>query len=285
MTPSRATLLFSCLDRRGIVAEIAAFINAGGGNIVNSSQHNDPESNTFFMRVEWDIDPELMAHHQIEEHFAPIASRLDLDSKLYFSHQTTRIALFVSKALHCLYDLLLRHREGDLAADVAMVVSNHRAAQEVADWFGVPFFHFPIDAASKAIVEERQIALLQREGIDLVVLARYMQILTERFVDAFPNRIINIHHSFLPAFVGARPYHQAFERGVKIIGATSHYASADLDQGPIIDQDVIHISHRDQVADIVRKGSNLERVVLARAVRLHLEHRVQVFRNKTILFN
>ena len=208
-----------------------------------------------------------------------------LDSKLYFSDRTARVALFVSKVQHCLYDLLLRHREGELAADIVMVVGNHRNAEKTAEWFGVPFYHTPIDPQSKSAVEERQIALLQSENIDVVVLARYMQILTPRFVAAFPHRIINIHHSFLPAFIGARPYHQAFLRGVKIIGATSHYVDVELDRGPIIEQDVARISHRDQVAEIVRKGSNLERVVLSRAVRLHIEHRVLVFRNKTILFD
>jgi formyltetrahydrofolate deformylase len=282
---SKAVLLFSCPDARGIVAEVSQFIFTYSGNIVHSSQHNDAETGTFFMRVEWDLGEFQLARDQIGPSFEALARRFRMDWMLKFSDRRTRVAIFVSKYDHCLFDLLLRNKERELDAEIALIVSNHENLKHIADWFGIPFYWFPVTKENKHEVEKQEIELLQREEIDLVVLARYMQILTEQFVDAFPNRIINIHHSFLPAFVGARPYHQAFERGVKIIGATSHYVTARLDEGPIIEQDVTRITHRDSIQDLVSKGRNLERLVLSRAVELHLEHRVLVYRNKTVVFD
>jgi formyltetrahydrofolate deformylase len=282
---SKAVLLFSCPDARGIVAEVSQFIFTYSGNIVHSSQHNDAETGTFFMRVEWDLGEFQLARDEIGPSFEALARRFRMDWMLKFSDRRTRVAIFVSKYDHCLFDLLLRNKERELDAEIALIVSNHENLKHIADWFGIPFYWFPVTKENKHEVEKQEIELLQREEIDLVVLARYMQILTEQFVDAFPNRIINIHHSFLPAFVGARPYHQAFERGVKIIGATSHYVTARLDEGPIIEQDVTRITHRDSIQDLVSKGRNLERLVLSRAVELHLEHRVLVYRNKTVVFD
>ncbi len=279
---NHAIFLFRCPDRVGIVAAVSQFIARRGGNIVDSSQHS--EEGEFFMRVEWSFDSESVSREMLREQCGELAERFNMEWRLRFSDQWARLAIFVSRQTHCLYDLLLRHREGDLSAEVALVISNHRDAEPIADWFGVPFHYFAIDKERRDEVEREEIALLTRERIDVIALARYMQILTSQFVDAFPNRIINIHHSFLPAFVGARPYHQAFNRGVKIIGATSHYVTADLDQGPIIEQGVTRVSHRDSVDELLRKGRNIERVVLNRAVRLHLEHRVLTSGNKTVVF-
>ncbi|TVQ98115.1 MAG: formyltetrahydrofolate deformylase [Spirochaetaceae bacterium] len=281
----KAILQLSCPDARGIVADVSHFIFSYGGNIIHSSQHQDPETGTFFMRVEWDTSGFSVPAEKISAAFEPIAAKFSMDVHLHFPDRRIRTAIFVSRQGHCLFDLLLRNREGEIDTDIALIVSNHPDMEETARWFGIPYHHFAINADTKAEVEQRQIALLKEQGIDLIILARYMQILSPNVVDAFPNQIINIHHSFLPAFVGARPYHQAFSRGVKIIGATSHYVTADLDQGPIIEQDVTRVTHRDTVEDLVQKGRNLERVVLSRAVELHLEHRVLVFGNKTVVFD
>lgn len=237
------------------------------------------------MRVEWDMSDFSLPPAKITQAFEPIAIKFSMDFRIAFSDKRTRVAIFVSKYLHCLYDLLLRSAEGEIEADIAAVISNHQKAEAVAAFFDVPFHHVPVGSESKAEAEREQKRIVAESGADVLVLARYMQILSEEFVGGFENRIINIHHSFLPAFVGARPYHQAFERGVKVIGATSHYVTADLDQGPIIDQDVVRISHRDSVPDLVQKGRNLEKLVLSRSVQLHLEHRILVFRNKTIVFD
>ncbi|TVQ22306.1 MAG: formyltetrahydrofolate deformylase [Spirochaetaceae bacterium] len=280
----QAILLFSCPDQRGIVADVAGFIAGIGGNILDSSQHNDIETGTFFMRVEWDLSGLTIAHDQIEPRFQKIAERYNMDAQVHFRPRRPRVAVFVSKQLHCLYDLVLRMRQGEIEADICAVISNHAAAQEVTDAFGLPFYHVEVSDQNRADAEARQQAILEETGAEVVVLARYMQILSDGFVDRWHRKAINIHHSFLPAFVGAKPYHQAFTRGVKIIGATSHYVTAELDQGPIIEQDITRISHRDQVADLVRKGRNLERLVLQQAVKLHVEHRVLIFGNKTIVF-
>ena len=280
----RAVLLLSCPDARGIVAEVSHFIYTYNGNIIHSSQHDDEQSSTFFMRIEWDISDFTLPAEKIRAAFEPIAIKFEMSYTLEFSDKVPRLAVFVSRQDHCLFDLLLRNKEGEIGGEIALIASNHRDHENVAEWFGIPFYHFPVTKETRAEVEREQIDLLRRESIDLVVLARYMQILSGQFVEAFPNRIINIHHSFLPAFVGAKPYHQAFERGVKIIGATSHYVTENLDQGPIIEQDVTRVSHRDSVEDMVQKGKNLEKVVLARAVRLHVEHRVLAYRNKTVVF-
>ncbi len=281
---STAVLLLSCPDTRGIVAEVSHFIFAYGGNILQSDQYSDPETKTFFMRVVWDLAEFKLPQEKIPGAFEAIAIEFDMNYRIEYSLRRTRMAIFVSKYDHCLYDLLLRNREGETHADIALILANHRDTESIAKYFDIPFHYFPITADTRDSVEEKQIELLRAESVDLVVLARYMQILSERFVEEFKDRIINIHHSFLPAFVGAKPYHQAYSRGVKIIGASSHYVTADLDQGPIIEQDVARISHKDSVHDLIMKGRNLEKMVLTRAVKLHLEHRILVFRNKTVVF-
>ncbi|MFP4363498.1 MAG: formyltetrahydrofolate deformylase [Spirochaetia bacterium] len=283
-TPESAILLFSCPDKRGIVAEVSHFICTYEGNILQSDQHNDHETNTFFMRVEWDISEFTVAKDKIAQAFEPIAEKFNMSWRIEFSSHRMRMAIFVSKYEHCLYDLLLRWKSGELKADIAMIISNHDKAKSIAEHFQIPFYHFPVKKESKEEVEQEQIQLLKKENIDLIVLARYMQILTSNFTSAFKNKIINIHHSFLPAFVGAKPYHQAFTRGVKIIGATSHYVTPELDQGPIIEQDVTRISHRDDIKKLIQKGKSLEQRVLSHAVQMHLEHKVHVFKNKTIVF-
>ena len=280
----RAILLLWSPDRPGIVAEVSHFIFTYGGNIIDSSQHHDPVSDTFLMRIEWDLENFALPEEKITPAFEPIAIKFGMTFQLKFSSRTSRIAIMVSTYDHCLYDLLLREREGETQADIRMIISNHEKLKPVAELFDVPFHYVPVTKENKHRAEETQLALLREEKIDLVVLARYMQILTPAFIEAFPNAIINIHHSFLPAFVGAKPYHQAYERGVKIIGATSHYVTVDLDQGPIIEQDVTRVSHRDSISTMIQKGRDLERLVLSRAVKLHLQHRVMPLGNRTVVF-
>ncbi|MFW5684918.1 MAG: formyltetrahydrofolate deformylase [Spirochaetota bacterium] len=281
----RAILLLWSPDRPGIVAEVSHFIFTYGGNIIDSSQHNDPVSDTFLMRIEWDLSGFALPEEKIGPAFEPIAIKFGMTFRLEFSSRTTRMAILVSQYDHCLYDLLLRNREGETHAEIRLILSNHQSLRPVAELFGVPFHHIPVKRGEKQAAEQRQLELLREHEIDLVVLARYMQILSPGFVGAYPNRIINIHHSFLPAFVGAKPYHQAYERGVKIIGATSHYVTDDLDQGPIIEQDVTRVTHRDSIESMVRKGRDLEKLVLSRAVKLHLEHRVMALGNRTVVFD
>ncbi|KGE73832.1 formyltetrahydrofolate deformylase [Spirochaeta lutea] len=278
-------LLLSCPDTQGIVAEVSHFIFTYGGNILDSHQHSDGESGTFFMRVEWSLAGFKIPMEKIHTAFEPVALKFDMDFRIHFSSRATRMAIMVSQYDHCLYDLILRNREGETHADIRLVIGNHPQMEEICQAFEIPFYHVPVAKKNKAEAEARQIELLREHEIDLVVLARYMQILSDDFVSTFPNRIINIHHSFLPAFIGAKPYHQAFARGVKIIGATSHYVTADLDQGPIIEQDVTRISHKDSVHNLIMKGRNLEKLVLSRAVKLHLEHRVLAYGNKTVVFD
>lgn len=280
-----ATLLVSCADRRGIVASLAQVLYGHGANISDSDQHSDPIAQQFFQRIRFDISELQTDRGTLERAIAEVASRFGMSYRLSYGAQTKRVALFVSRLDHCLYDLLLRHRAGELACEIAIVISNHPDLSAVARQFSVPFYVFPVEAGNKLDQEEKQRALLEEQRIDLVVLARYMQILTEQFVRHYPARIINIHHSFLPAFVGGKPYHQAYARGVKLIGATAHYATAALDEGPIIEQDVVRCSHRDSVEDLVRKGRDLEKVVLARALRSHLDDRVLVYGNKTVVFD
>ncbi len=279
-----AILLISCPDRKGILAEVTGFIAKNGGNILHADQHIDFQSSTFFMRIEWELDGFLLPKEKIEEAFRPIAEKFSMDYQLHFSSEVKNVAIFVSRYDHCLYDLLYRFKARELPGNLKLVISNHTDLKPVVEMFGIPFYHFPKNRENKLSVEEMEIELLEREGIDLVVLARYMQILSDRFVNRFRNRIINIHHSFLPAFVGAKPYHRAYQRGVKIIGATSHYVTEELDQGPIIEQDVVRVSHRDSVEDMVRKGRDLEKVVLSRAVKWHLENKILVYDNKTVIF-
>ncbi len=280
-----AVLLISSPDRKGLVARISDFVFRHNGNILHADHHIDDEANLFLMRVEWDLSDFALPRDQIASAFEPVARELGLNWQLNFSDWHPRSAIFVSKHDHCLYDLLFRHQAGELKADFCVVISNHPDLRPPAEYFGVEYLVFPITKENKREQEARILQELTQRHVELIVLARYMQILTEGFVDRYPNRIINIHHSFLPAFAGPEPYRQAYQRGVKLIGATSHYVTAELDNGPIIAQDVIRISHRDSVADLVRMGKDVEKYVLARAVRLHLENRVLVFGNKTVVFD
>lgn len=280
-----ATLLVSCPDRKGLVAALAQLLYGYGCNIIDADQHTDVEAALFFQRIRFDIRELHTDRVAFERGLAEVAERFDMSFRLSYGSAQKRLALFVSKYDHCLYDLLLRHRAGELSCAISLVVSNHEDLRHVADQFGVPFHVFAIDKSNKAEQEQKQWELCEREGIDLIVLARYMQVLSAAFTARYPNRIINIHHSFLPAFVGGKPYHRAYERGVKLIGATAHYATSDLDEGPIIEQDVIRTSHRDAVDDLVRKGRDMEKVALARAVKWHVEDRVMVYNNKTIVFS
>jgi len=287
MTPQpadTATLLVSCRDRTGLVAALSQFIAEHGGNIVDLDQHAEADSGMFFMRLKWSLTTFALSRSAIEEALAGYARRFELTWSITWGDHIPRVAVFVSKTPHCLYDLLLHQRLGDLGGVVAVVISNHQDLADVAQHFDVPFVHLPVTTDTKAAIEARQDAILAEHRVDLVVLARYMQILSPEFVARWAGRVINIHHSFLPAFVGARPYHQARERGVKLIGATAHYVTADLDQGPIIEQDVCRVTHRDEVDDLVGKGRDLERRTLSRAVRLHLERRLLVHGNRTIVF-
>jgi formyltetrahydrofolate deformylase len=290
MTPSsqrasshRATLLVSCPDRKGLVAELAQVLYRLGANILDADQHADADAGQFFQRLLFDLG-ERRAPGEVERAVADAAGALGMTWRLRYADRPTNVAVFVSKYGHCLQDLLWRHQLGELPCSIRAVVSNHRDLEPLAAQFGIPFHFIPVTAAAKEDAEGQAAALLGSLSIDLTIFARYMQIASPAFVRQAPA-IINIHHSFLPAFVGQKPYHQAHERGVKLIGATAHYVTADLDQGPIIDQDVTRISHRDAVEDLVRKGRDLERVVLARAVRLHLEDRVLVYGNKTVVFD
>ena len=281
---SLATLLISCADRRGIVAALAQVLAGHGANILDSDQHTDRDAGQFFQRIRFDLADLITDRLTLERAVKEVAERFQMKYRMVYSERKKRVALFVSKQDHCLVDLLLRHRAGELSCEIPIVISNHSDAHEIAEQYGLHFQLFPKDNANKARQEQSELELLARLNIDLVVLARYMQVLTHAFVQQFPERIINIHHSFLPAFVGGKPYHQARERGVKLIGATAHYATRDLDEGPIIEQDVVRCSHRDRVPDLVRKGRDLEKVVLARAVRWHLEDRILVYGNKTVVF-
>lgn len=283
MTKPTATLLISCPDQRGLVAKIANFIYANGGNIIHADQHTDAAAGLFLTRIEWELEGFNLPREVIAPAFNAIAQPLDAKWQLHFSDTIPRIAIWVSKQDHCLFDLIWRHRAKEFAAEIPLIISNHPHLQTVAEQFGIDFHHIPITKDNKAEQEAQQLELLQKYNIDLVVLAKYMQVVSADFIEKFPQ-IINIHHSFLPAFVGANPYHRAFERGVKIIGATAHYATSELDAGPIIEQDVVRVSHRDEVDDLIRKGKDLERVVLARAVRLHLQNRVLVYSNRTVVF-
>lgn len=279
-----AVLLLSCKDRNGLVSRISHFIFERGGNIVDLDEHVDREEHIFSIRVAWDMGGFSIAPDEIEEAFAPMAKEFDAQWRIEFSERKSRVALFVSKYDHCLQDLLWRYSIGEYNIEIPLVVSNHSDLKELVERYDIPYFQLPITKENKKSQEAKQLALLKEHGIDLIVLARYMQILTPEFVDHYPNRIINIHHSFLPAFMGGNPYRQAFDRGVKLIGATSHYVTEDLDEGPILEQDIIRVTHRDVVQDLKRKGRDLERIVLARALHYHLDHRVLVQGHKTIIF-
>ena len=287
-----ATLLITCPDTKGIVAAIADFLYQHNANILHADQHLDSENNLFLMRVEWDASnfnlDEInfnLTEAAFEQAFEPIANKFKMHWQLKLSQHKTRVAIMVSQYDHCLADLLHRHKSGELACDIPLIISNHRDTEALVKFYGIDFHYIEVNKDNKSTAEAAQFKLFADYNIDLIVLARYMQILSGDFVTRFPQQIINIHHSFLPAFIGARPYHRAFERGVKLIGATSHYVTEVLDEGPIIEQGIDRISHRDQVEDLIQKGRDLERVVLSKAVRWHIENRILLYANKTVIFD
>ena len=280
-----AILLISCPDSKGITAAVTGFIAGHNGNIIHADQHIDEQSNTFFMRIEWSLDGFSVGRESIAELFESIAQKFRMRWQLHFTDQKIRMAIFVSKHLHCLYDLLYRFKAGQLSCEIPVIISNHPEAASLAKDLKIKFHEFAMLSENKSVQEKKQMEVLKQERIDLVVLARYHQILTPNFVNAYKNQIINIHHSFLPAFVGQNPYLQAYQKGVKVIGATSHYVTEALDEGPIIEQDTVGISHRDSVEDLVRKGEDLEKIVLSRAVRWHLEKKILCYGNKTVVFD
>ena len=281
-----AKLLLHCPDQPGILAEVTDFITVNKGNIIYLDQYVDHVENIFFMRIEWELESFLVPQEKIEDYFETLyAQKYGLSFRLYFSDVKPRMAIFVSKMPHCLFDLLARYTAGEWNVEIPLIISNHPDLQHVAERFGIPFHLFPITKETKEEQEKKEMELLAKHKVNFIVLARYMQVISEKMIDAYPNRIINIHHSFLPAFVGAKPYHAAFERGVKIIGATSHYVTTELDAGPIIEQDVVRITHKDTVQDLVNKGKDLEKIVLSRAVQKHIERKVLAYKNKTVIFN
>lgn len=280
-----AILLIDCPDRKGLVAAIANFLYHHNANILHADQHQDAERGLFLMRVEWELGGFDLSVEQFRCEFAPLAAQFQMNWRLELSAVRQRVAIFVSKYDHCLADLLYRQQSGELACEIPLIISNHPDAQRLAEFYRIPFHIIPVTPENKAQAEARQMELLRQHYVDLIVLARYMQVLSPAFVEAYPGRIINVHHSFLPAFSGARPYQRAFERGVKLIGATSHYVTSELDEGPIIEQDVVRVSHRDQLEDLIQKGRDLEKVVLSRAVRWHIDHRILVYAQKTVIFD
>jgi formyltetrahydrofolate deformylase len=282
MSPT-AVLLLSCPDQKGLVAKVANFIYANGGNIIHADHHTDSEAGLFLSRIEWQLDGFNLPRSIIAPAFEAIAQPLNVQWQLHFSDTIPNIAIWVTKQDHCLLDLLWRQQAGELLGKTVLILSNHQTLEPIAQQFQIPYVHLPIVPETKLDQERNALKLLQDQNIQLVVLAKYMQVLSSLFLQQFPS-VINIHHSFLPAFAGANPYHRAYTRGVKIIGATAHYVTQDLDEGPIIEQDVVRISHRDEVQDLIRKGKDLERMVLARAVRLHLQHRVLTYSNRTVIF-
>ena len=281
---NRARMLISCTDRAGIVATVSQFLYEHGANIIQSDQYTmDPEGGMFFMRIEFDLDNLESALPTLQEDFTRVADRFSMKWSVYRAGRRKRIAVLVSKEDHCLLELLWQWQAGDLNAEISMVISNHDDMRSLVESYGIPYYHIPVTADTKAEAERKQLELTEGK-IDLIILARYMQIVTPKFIERFPNRIINIHHSFLPAFVGGKPYHQAYSRGVKLIGATAHYVTDELDAGPIIEQDVQRVSHRENVNELKRMGRHIERTVLARAVRWHVEDRLVVYQNKTVVF-
>jgi formyltetrahydrofolate deformylase len=281
-----AILLVSCPDQKGLNAAIHDFIYRGNGNTLHADEHQDAERNLFLMRVEWDLTDFTVDMHEFAKHFQPIADRFGMQWRVALSSYRPKIAIFVSRYDHCLVDLLYRQRSGELACEIPLIVSNHADVQRWADFYHIPLHVIPVTRENKAEAERKELELLRPHGIDLIVLARYMQVLSSDFIRQYPpHRIINIHHSFLPAFVGGKPHQQAFDRGVKLIGATSHYVTEALDDGPIIEQDVVRISHRDPLEDLIQKGRDLEKVVLSRAVRWHIENRILLYGNKTVIFD
>ena len=283
-----AILLLHCPDQTGIITEVTKFITDNQGNIVYLDHYVDRQDGMFFMRIEWELDAFLIPRNKINEYIETLyAQRYQMQFNLYFNDERPRMAIFVSKMSHCLYDLLARYRAGEWEVDIPCIVSNHEDLRYVAEQFDIPYYVWSInkDHSNKAEVEAAEMELLKKEGVTSIVLARYMQIISDEMIKAYPNKIINIHHSFLPAFIGAKPYHQAWMRGVKIIGATSHYVTAELDAGPIIEQDVVRISHKDTPESLVLKGRDLEKIVLSRAVTKHIERKILTYHNKTIIFS
>lgn len=281
-----AVLLIHCPDQQGILATVTEFLNKNLGNIIYLDQHVDRQEKIFYMRVEWELEKFSIPSDKIGEYFETlIASPLEMTWKIYFSNEIPRMALFVSKMPHCLFDILARYTAGEWDIEIPLIISNHNTLKPVADRFGIDFYHFEINKENKEEQEAAELELLQKNNIDFVVLARYMQILSSGFVKNFPNKVINIHHSFLPAFAGAKPYHAAHKRGVKIIGASSHYVTTELDAGPIIEQDVTRCSHVDTVQNLIRKGRDLEKIVLSQAVYKHLQRKLLVYKNRTVVFN
>lgn len=281
-----AILLIHCPDQKGIVAALSRFIHENNGNIVYLDQHVDHTDKAFFLRLEWDLENFLIPDTKIADYFETLLARkYNMSWQLHFSDHIPRMAIMVSRFSHCLYDLLSRWQDGEWKVEISMIISNHKELRHIASQFQIPFYYIPVSGEGKKEAERKQLELLKKYNVDFIVLARYMQVLSEQFINEYPCRIINIHHSFLPAFPGARPYQSAYERGVKIIGATSHYVTRELDAGPIIEQDVTRITHKDSIPDIIRKGQDLEKIVLARAVHAHLEHKLLVYKNKTIVFS
>lgn len=281
-----AKLLLHCPDKPGILAEVTDFITVNKGNIIYLDQYVDHVENIFFMRIEWELKDFLVPQEKIEDYFRTLyGQKYEMDFRLYFSDVKPRMAIFVSKLSHCLFDILSRYTAGEWNVEIPLIISNHPDLQHVAERFGIPFYLFPITKETKEEQERKEMELLAKHNITFIVLARYMQVISEQMINAYPNKIINIHHSFLPAFVGAKPYHAAFQRGVKIIGATSHYVTTELDAGPIIEQDVVRITHKDAIEDLVNKGKDLEKIVLSRAVQKHIERKVLAYKNKTVIFS
>ena len=281
-----AKLLLHCPDKPGILAEVTDFITVNKGNIIYLDQYVDHVENIFFMRIEWELKDVLVPQEKIEDYFRTLyGQKYEMDFRLYFSDVKPRMAIFVSKMSHCLFDMLARYTAGEWNVEIPLIISNHPDLQHVAERFGIPFYLFPITKETKEEQERKEMELLAKHKITFIVLARYMQVISEQMINAYPNKIINIHHSFLPAFVGAKPYHAAFQRGVKIIGATSHYVTTELDAGPIIEQDVVRITHKDSIEDLVNKGKDLEKIVLSRAVQKHIERKILAYKNKTVIFS
>ncbi len=280
-----AAVLITCPDQKGLVAAVSEFIYKNNGNVMHADQYTDPESKRFFMRIEWEVEGFKISRDNFTAVFNPLALRFNMAWSLHYNDTLPRVAILVSKQGHCLYDLLSRYQDKEFQAEIPLIISNHPDMEHAAKSFGIDYHIFFITKENKVEQEKKQMELLKEYKIDLVVLARYMQVLSENIISCYPNKIINIHHSFLPAFIGGKPYQQAYARGVKIIGATSHYVTTDLDEGPIIEQDVIRVSHRDSIPDLIRKGRDLEKVVLARAVLAHLNNRILIHGNKTIVFN
>jgi formyltetrahydrofolate deformylase len=282
---NKAILIIQCPDQKGIVAEVSRFLYSYNGNILEVDQHVDGEMGMFFMRASWELNSFGLKKEEIKERFqTEVGEKFGMEFNLYFNFPKPRMAIFVTKLSHCLFDILGRYHSGQLEVDIPLVVSNHPDLKSIVEAFGIPFFHVPVKADSKESSETAQLALMKSHSIDFVVLARYMQLISPEFIRVFPNRIINIHHSFLPAFVGAKPYHAAYERGVKIIGATAHYVTEELDAGPIIEQEVARVRHHNAVNELVQIGQDVEKMVLSKAIKFHLERKVLAFKNKTIIF-